>query len=118
MVLDQFSRPRYPERGASCALDRLRHRYALRQPIPSVPAPREMLRYIKTHKVVVIRHLLIHVSVFPNYLLSRKQTAKMRTFAFIAPFIALLAAAVVADDCTTVRESLAHVLWSSTRTES
>jgi hypothetical protein len=53
MVLDHSSRPRYSDRGASCALDRLRHRYALHQPMPSVPAPREMLRYIKTHGLML-----------------------------------------------------------------
>jgi hypothetical protein len=109
MVLDHSSRPRYLDRGASCALDRLRHRYALHQPIPSVPAPREMLRYIKTHGLM-LSDLLLHISVFPTYLLSRKQTAKMRTFAFVAPIVALLAAAVAADECTTVREPLSHFL--------
>jgi hypothetical protein len=42
------------DRGASCALDRLRHRYALHQPMPSVPVPREMLRYIKTHGLMLL----------------------------------------------------------------
>jgi hypothetical protein len=34
----------------------------------------------------------------------------MRTFAFVAPIVALLAAAVTAEECTTVREPLSHLL--------